>query len=293
MTAALAALAAAACFAVATALQHRGAAVHPTSSGLGLRLLWTLLRSPAWLAGLLLASAGLALHAYALAHGRLLVVQPLLVTGLLFTLLVAAALERRRPRRPDVVWGGCIAVGLVVFLASAQPAPGSVLAPSGALAAAVLTAVALAGSCVVTGRFLPRHAAVLLATGAGCCFGVTAALLKQLTGLTATSWLAVLAHWPLYALIAVGLVGISLAQSAYQAGPLASSVPALSVVEPLVAGVIGALSFGESPSSLPLHVVGQTVGVALMCLGVLRSSAAAPSLPPALDVRHEQGDLLV
>ncbi|MCW2778398.1 MAG: hypothetical protein JWN17_2123 [Frankiales bacterium] len=281
MTAVLAALGAAACFAVATALQHRGASRLPSGRGLGLALLARLLRSPSWLGGLVLGAAGLALHTWALATGRLPVVQPLLVTGLLFTLLTGAVLEHRRPSRADGGWGSCVALGLVLFLVSARPDAGSALAPSGALVPTLLVAVALAGACVAGSRLVPARAAVLLGSAAGCCFGVTAALLKQLTGLAATSLTEPLRTWPLYALVVVGVLGIALAQSAYQAGPLSASVPALTVVEPLVAAIVGALAFGEVPSAALPALAGQLVGAGLMAAGVLQLAAPAAALVEA------------
>lgn len=271
MTAVLAALLAAACFALAGVLQHSGAAASSTSSGLGLRLLLQLMRDRSWLAGLLLATAGLALHALALARGQLLVVQPLLVTGLVFTLLAAALRERRPPTRAEIGWGSAVAAGLAGYLLAARPSAGLATATDRRLALAVAGTVVVVLACSVAGRLLPRRAPLLLGTAAGCCFGGTAALLKQLVGVLPHVGAA--AVWPLLALAGLGVVGIALAQSAYQAGALAASAPALTVVEPVVAGLVGAVAFHELPALDPLSLLAQAVALAVIAAGVLRLSA--------------------
>src|ERR1700749_2970168 len=95
----LAAVSAAALFAVAAALQHRSAglvsaAVHHRGASPGpagghrrlARVAPRALRHPLWIAGLLASLAGFGLHAVALRDGPLTLVQPLLVTGVIFAL---------------------------------------------------------------------------------------------------------------------------------------------------------------------------------------------------------------
>lgn len=49
----------------------------------------------------------------------------------------------------------------------------------------------------------------------------------------------VISSWELYALIVVIILGTYLQQSAFQAGSLAQSLPAISVVEPVAAVILG------------------------------------------------------
>ena len=46
--------------------------------------------------------------------------------------------------------------------------------------------------------------------------------------------LEVFAHWQLYVLLAVSAVGLLLNQSAFQAGHLAASLPAIAVTDPVL-----------------------------------------------------------
>ena len=98
------ALGSALCFAVSSVLQQRGASRAPKGSGLHLGLLVTLMGRPMWLAGLLAAVGTVALQALALASGPLALVQPLLVSAVLFALPASVLLEKRRPSLVEWAW---------------------------------------------------------------------------------------------------------------------------------------------------------------------------------------------
>jgi drug/metabolite transporter (DMT)-like permease len=99
----LAALAAAASFGVAAALQHRQARLTPDAGGA--RLLARLAAHPLWLAGIALAGIAYGLQALALAFGPLALVAPIVATDLLFALPVAARWSRPLRARD---WLGCV-----------------------------------------------------------------------------------------------------------------------------------------------------------------------------------------
>src|SRR5205823_6869514 len=113
----------------ASALQQRAARAEPPHRAMDPRLLLRLLRRPPWLAGGLADLAGVGLQALALTLGALAVVQPLLASGLLLSVPLEAALDRRRPRALDVGAVLLAAAGLWAFLVVAAPA-GGVAQPS-------------------------------------------------------------------------------------------------------------------------------------------------------------------
>ena len=96
------ALVAAALFAVAAAAQQRAAAQVPDERARGLGLIRVLVRRPLWWVGTGGDLAGYAAQAAALGLGSLVLVQPLLVTTLLFALPLAAWWSGRRLSRADV-----------------------------------------------------------------------------------------------------------------------------------------------------------------------------------------------
>ncbi|MGI8537944.1 MAG: DMT family transporter, partial [Mycobacteriales bacterium] len=281
MLAIIGALLAAVCFALASVLQYHAAARAPFEGGLGLGLLGRLLRRPLWLLGLVAAAGGLALHAYALSAGPLVVVQPLLVSGMLFALPASVLLARCRPRLPEWRYAGVVVTGLALFLLAAHPAEGSTLADQGVLGATTGAGVIVAALCLLLAR-RPHatHRAALLGTAGGICFGVTAALLKQTVDQAGAAPLRLLTTWPVYALVLIGVVGTAIVQASYQAGSLAASLPPLTITDPLVAVGIGAAAFGETLAHNASALTGQIIGFLLMTFGVLRLAALSRQPPP-------------
>lgn len=93
---------------------------------------------------------------------------------------------------------------------------------------------------------------------------MTASLIKAATGLLVEGIVPLLTSWQLYALIAAGAAGLLLNQLAYQSGPLSASLPAITVVDPLVAVLLGVTVFDERLRHSPPALVGQAA-----LLGVL------------------------
>jgi len=278
----LAALAAAASFGVAAALQHRQARLTPQAGGV--RLLARLAARPLWLAGIALAAAAYGLQALALAFGPLALVAPIVATDLLFALPVAARWSRPLCARD---WLGCVlaAGGVAAFLAAAPPSSGRSGAPARdwLLAFAVVglvCALALAMGRLATG---PVRAAVT-ATAAGAVFGLTAAVTLSLTRLLRGAGPgAALAHWQPGALLVLGTAGLLLSASAFQAGSLAASLPVMDTVEPVSGVLFGTLLFGERLAASPAGITMQLTGAAAAIAGItlLGRYATTPGLRTA------------
>src|SRR5436305_13977146 len=90
-------------FAFGTVLQQRVAATASDEEAARVGFLFRLARRPVWLAGIGADAGGLVCQAVALAHGRLVVVQPILAASLMFTLPIGAWLEHRRMRPRAVI----------------------------------------------------------------------------------------------------------------------------------------------------------------------------------------------
>lgn len=273
MNAILFALLSACAFAASTVLQHRAAtSISPGDHSLPARWVAGLLRHRGWLAGQAAAVAGFGLHGLALHAGDVAVVQPLLSSGLVLALALAWLLDRAhsdriRPDRVQWAASGVVAVGLALFLLSARPSPG--LSPGrapvllGAAAGALLvTALAAAWS-----RSPARaHRSLALGVAAGCGFGVTGLLLKAVVALPPPRWPV---SWPTYGLLAVGAVAVVCSQYAYRAGALIESLPAMTVLEPLIAVLLAGPVFGEQLAAGPLARVGELLGLLALAGGVV------------------------
>ncbi len=278
-----AALGAACCFALAAVVQH-GAARETGEKLLSLRLLLVLARNPRWLAGVTLGVLSFAIQALALAFGPLALVQPLAATDVLFALPMIAVAHRYRLTRGDWLGAGAVAGGIALFLAVSPPSEGT-RAPGLAAWAPVIVATgafaAVAGLAAMRARGTAQVA--LLAAGAGITYGVVDALTKSTVDLLADRGSATILRWEPYALLAAGILGTLLSQSAFRAGALSVSLPVIDTLEPISAVVIGAFVFGEQLAASPGQLAAQLAGGAVAAAGIAvlsRSSVAAMEAGP-------------
>jgi drug/metabolite transporter (DMT)-like permease len=279
------ALVSAALFALASAVQQRSAAAVPDEQARGLGLMRSLLRSRLWWTGTLADAGGYVAQAAALGLGSLLLVQPLLVTTVLFALPLAARWARRPLRRSDWGWAAVLALALGAFVVTGDPTAGVDSAGWRAWVPAWVVLGVLGVVCLL-GAAARRGAtrALLLALATGLSYGLSAALTKGVVDLLAEGPATVLTHWSTYLLAASLLAGTVLQQSAYQAGPLEASLPAATVGEPVVAAVLGVTVLQERLQAggaewLLVAVLAAAMVVATVALA--RSSVRPAAVPAA------------
>jgi drug/metabolite transporter (DMT)-like permease len=266
----LAALAAGISFAVGSVLQQSAASQAPADETLSWRLLVDLAHRRTWLIGIGSDLLSFALQALALAFGPLALVQPILVSGLLFAVPLSA--RRRRKRLGPVEWSGTVAVagGLALFLVVAAPSAGEPQTSPGrwvlvlAGVAAVMAAATAAGR-TARGPLRPS----LYGVAAGTSFGLLAALTKTSTWLLGHGAVAFFTGWQPYAMAVVAVLGAIVQQSAYQSGPLAASLPVMDALEPTVAVLIGVFAFSERLSASPVALLVELVGVVALLAGIV------------------------
>jgi drug/metabolite transporter (DMT)-like permease len=238
-------------FAASTNLKHSSAAelpdVHRFRAGAVARFAAAMLSHRLWLAGIVTDGIGLTLQVFALHLGALAVVQPLLISGLLFALV----LRRRRGRRVtahEVRWALVLTGCLVAFLFLVGTNPAGSDGPDrlpAVVAACVGVLLALFCLLLAHRRRPAADAAALMGVAVGVVYAASAALLKGLTDQAVRGPLAALTSWQLYTVIVVGAVGLFLSQLAFQAGPLTASLPAIATVDPLLSIVVGVLVYDE------------------------------------------------
>lgn len=261
------AMAAAISFGAATGFMHHGASNAPgEATHIGV-LLAHVVRQWRWLVGMAASLTGFLLHALALHLGSLAVVQPIVVTALIFSFLVRAALDGKLPSRTMMVWATLTAAGLAVFLVAVGSTDASSTLYVGPAVAMLAVGAVVSGAAWWASLRDRQHAGVLLGIAAGVVFGLIAGVLKETTN-TAHGGLTVLESWPVYVLALLGLAGFLLNQRAYHQAPLSQSLPATNTVNPLVAVIFGAVAFGERPSDRPAVLTAQVVGLTVVLVGV-------------------------
>jgi drug/metabolite transporter (DMT)-like permease len=255
-------------FAVSTSVQHHAAAGAPASARGPLQLVAYLLRRPSWLTGQALAVIGFAMHAAALHYGPIALVQPIVISGIIFAVPVRAAISRRLPSRQEVLAVTLTAIGLAVFLVASDPTAGDRTGLGAAPVTLTLLGVAVAVGAALSARLgrEARHTAFFLGVASGVLFGLVAGLLKlTLQQLADGGVVRMLTVWPTWALVVVGAGGVLGNQMAYRAARLSASMPVLNIVDGLVALAFGYLVFDEVPRHSPLYLAVEIV--ALACVG--------------------------
>lgn len=262
----LLALCAAVFMAIGIVVRQRATIDVPAEQGVSAVMFTTLLRRPLWWAGTAAAVLGYVFQALALIKGSLILVQPLLVSALLFALPMSARLAGRRVTRGEWVWAGLLTASLAVFVLLARPGPQErpATVPVSTIVA-VVCGVIIVGAIVAAVKIGGWQRAVLLAVAVGVLFGSVAVLTKVVMHLfDQRGALSLLATPAPYALVLLGVLATLLQQSAFHAGALQTSVPTMLVLEPVVAVFLGAILLGEELEAGRYEAIALTVAIAAM-----------------------------
>jgi drug/metabolite transporter (DMT)-like permease len=271
----LLALFAAFLFALAATLQQKGALNLPHVSLGDPGSLVRLVAQTMWLAGTLVLFCGYGVQAAALDRGRLDVIQPLLVTTVVFALPLGWWLTAQHVGWGEIAGAAVIVAGLALFVIFGDAAGGRDNAPGyeWAIAIAVLGLV-----CAVLlgfgGRGGGTTRAAVYGTVAGILFGLSAALTKPTVELLHQGLDVVLSHWEVYALAVAGVLGFVLQQVSLGTGKLAPSVATVSVANPVVSILLGVILLEERLSRPAWHVVLALTGLGLALAGAVAISVA-------------------
>jgi drug/metabolite transporter (DMT)-like permease len=260
------ALCAAVFMAIGIVVRQRATIDVPSEQGVSAVMFTTLLRRPLWWAGTAAAVAGYAFQALALIKGSLILVQPLLVSALLFALPMSARLAGRRVTRGEWLWAGVLTTGLAVFVLLARPGRSDHTASlTVATVVAVVCAVIIVGCVVLAVKIGGWQRATLLGVSVGVLFGVVAVVTKIVMHiLDQRGAMSLLATPAPYALVVLGVVATLLQQSAFHAGALHATVPTMLVLEPVVAVFLGAIVLGEELEAGRYEAIALTAAIAAM-----------------------------
>jgi drug/metabolite transporter (DMT)-like permease len=271
------ALAAAFSSAVNLITQH-AASISAPKRQKGWRLALYLLRQPLWLLGWAAAAGVFVFQALALHSGPMSVVQPVLITELVFVLVLRRVWFRQQVAAS--AWASVVVVclALAVFLVAAEPSGGRPVPDTKQWLSAVLVFGGVIAVLTALGRTGPptRRAAVF-AIAAGLTWAMEATFLKAATDtLTAFGIPGMLIRWPVYALIGAGIAGTLLEQAALHVGPLSVSQPMLVIVNPFASIILSVWLFDERFTDSPAKITVAVLSFAVMAAGVTMLTRTAP-----------------
>lgn len=234
------ALASALVIAWGTVVRHR-IAINAQSS-----VLRTAMTTPLWWVGTGAAFVAYGLQLVALSFGTLLVVQPVLVLSLMFTLPMAAWYSKRRMPPHEIIWSVALTIAVGILVTFGRPTAGNARPGWDVWWPAFLVGALLLGAFFVAAARFPEHRALALGCACGSIYGYVALVSKATVEIiTADGFVAGLMSWQLYALIGLAGMGTVVQQYSFNAGELASSLPAMTIFEPICAFGLGYWVLGE------------------------------------------------
>lgn len=270
------ALVAAFFFALAATLQQKGAlGMGEVSLGSPSSFV-TLAKQKFWLLGTLALLVGYVFQAIALDNGRLAVVQPLLVTTIVFALPLGYFLTSQEVNRREILGAAVVVLGLAVFTVVGDAAEGNDNAPAREWAVAVLVFGAISGVLLLLGRHGPAsRKAALYGACAGVLYGLSASLCKPTVEILSDGGVsAMLESWEFYAFAGAGILAFLVQQVSLATGQLAPAVATVSVCNPLVSIVIGTLLLDERLAEPNWHKLVAYAGLGAALAGAIVISLA-------------------
>ena len=138
----------------------------------------------------------------------------------------------------------------------------------------VVAAVVIVGLVAIAWRRHGDSRAVLLGLATGTAYGLQDGLTRDVYGLFSHRGAAAFGGWQLWALVVVGALGVLMAQNAFDCAPLTSSLPAISITEPLVGIVLGVALFDSHVRTTWLALVIALSSLAVMFVGAFFVSRA-------------------
>lgn len=233
--------------------QHRGVTKverlsgSAANGGLNLSQLQRLLARPSWVIGTVMLGLAIVCQLAALSFAPLIVVQPLGAISLVITTLLNAQISGHRPTKRSLIAIGSCVGGIFVFVTIAAAfATEKPVSNEQLITILVLMAVV---TLVFTGLWVwlrERIGALFYISAAGVIYGFVATLAKVVISRVQSGdfdWLTVTCMIALA--IAAGL-GAYFVQTAYSSGPPDLVIAGLTVIDPIVAIMIGLFVLGEA-----------------------------------------------
>ena len=265
--------------------QHRGVQkverLTATDGGAGLTggQLWNLLRRPSWVVGTVMLGLAIVCQLSALSFAPLILVQPLGAISLVITTLLNARISGHRPTRRSLSAIALCVAGIFVFVTIAALYATETPISDGQLITVLV--ILLVVAIVLTSTWLwlrSRVAALFYIVAAGIMYGFVATLAKVVISRIQTGdfeWLTVVC---VVGLIAGTAIGAYFVQTAYSSGPPDLVIAGLTVIDPIVAIVIGLAVLREAEHAPWGAYVGFVIAGALAIAGVFQLARYHPQV---------------
>lgn len=242
------------------------------SAGAGLsgRHVLNLLRRPSWVSGTLLLGVAVLFQIGSLSLSPLIIVQPIGVVGLVITSILNSRLsgvklgKRVKSSIALSVLGIVVFVSIAAFTAADQPVTDAKL-----ITILITFAVVLLIALLLFIAFRHRGIALIYIVGAGVLYGFVATFAKVVIGRLQQREFEWLTWTCVCALVIGALLGMVFVQNAYSSGPPDLVVAGLTVIDPIVAVLIGIVVLNEAAGAPAWAIVAFVISGAVAVVGVL------------------------
>lgn len=265
--------------------QHRGVAKMErlsgatATAGLSGGQLLALLKRPSWVAGTVMLGLAIVCQLGALALAPLILVQPLGAIALVITTLLNARVSGHKPTRQSIIAIVACVGGILIFvtIAALFATEHDITQEQLLIILAILLVVIVVfGLLWIWLRH--RMRALFYIMAAGVIYGFVATLAKVVIKRLQVGQFEWLTLVCLIALIAAVAVGAYFVQTAYSVGPPDLVIAGLTVVDPMVAVLIGLLVLGEASTAPAWAFVGFGVAGLIAIWGVVQLARHHPQV---------------
>lgn len=239
-------------------------------SGLSFGHIRNLLKRPSWVVGTGFLALAVVFQIGSLVFSPLIIVQPIGVVGLVITSVLNSRVSGVRLGKRVKSSIALAVLGIVVFVTvAAFSAADRPVTDEKLIVILVTFAVTLTVALLLFLIFRHRGIALIYIVGAGVLYGFVATFAKTVLGRLQQhefdwlTWICVLA-------LAIGaLLGMVFVQNAYSSGPPDLVVAGLTVVDPMVAVMIGIIVLGEAANASGWAYAAFVFSGAIAIIGVL------------------------
>lgn len=216
-------------------------------SGLSFRHVLSLFRRPSWVSGTALLGLAVVFQLISLALSPLILVQPIGVIGLVITSILNSRITGFTLNRRVKTSIGLAVAGIFIFVTvAAFTASSPRITDQKLITILICFAIVLLVILVLFVLFRHRRIALFYIVGAGVLYGFVATFAKVVISRLQQGefeWLT----WACVAGVAAGaMLGMVFVQNAYSSGPPDLVVAGLTVVDPIVAVLIGIVVLQEA-----------------------------------------------
>ncbi len=274
-------------FALASVAQHRASQSMSADLNLRISLIGKLVRNADFLRGSFFDIIGIVAQFFALTLGPVSIVQPILSFGLVLALGIEHRFARRRFQPLDIIASIVTTLSLAYFVILR----GRNVSDNMSVALTLILALSILAwdlALLVAAKVLSKRLPQLVVVGSAALSLGCGSVLEREVGLALHHGVAYTSLYPpTWILIVLGPVSLLLVQSAFQLGALKSVLPILTIGEPTVAILLGAVMLGETV--LPLrHLLAGSLTLAVMILSLLYLARSESNFRESIDSTHEE-----